>query len=123
MNSITGAQVQLLEFLRKSKPTPDARGILRRIPQELVREFGWWYEPAETPKGIDPGIPQECYKNAALLTLDDDSLIYCEGYALHRSGSSPRIHAWVTDGQGVPSTIPGRSPEWPTPVSPSRDYS
>lgn len=100
MNTITSAQAQLLEFLRESKPTADSRAMLRRNPQELVWECGWWYEPAEVPERIDPGTPQECHKNAALLTLDDDSLIYCEGYALYRDGSSPRIHAWVTDGQG-----------------------
>jgi len=34
------------------------------------------------------------------LALDDDSLIYCEGYALFKNGSLPVIHAWVTDGHG-----------------------
>lgn len=34
------------------------------------------------------------------MALADDSLIYCEGYALFKSGSLPTLHAWVTDGQG-----------------------
>ncbi len=34
------------------------------------------------------------------LLLPDDSLIYCEGYALFKNGSLPTLHAWVTDGKG-----------------------
>ena len=34
------------------------------------------------------------------LSVDDDSLIYCEGYALFKRGMLPTLHAWVTDGQG-----------------------
>jgi hypothetical protein len=42
----------------------------------------------------------ECHKNATFLAIEDDSLIYCEGFALFRSASAPRLHAWVTDGHG-----------------------
>lgn len=45
-------------------------------------------------------LAQERHKNATDLALADDSLIYCEGYALFKSGSLPTLHAWVTDGQG-----------------------
>ena len=63
-------------------------------------EYGWWYEPVEQDKRFATGTPQECHKNATDLALADDSLIYCEGYALFKSGSLPTLHAWVTDGQG-----------------------
>jgi hypothetical protein len=33
--------------------------------------------------------------------MADDSLIYCEGYALFKGSSLPTLHAWVTDGQGT----------------------
>jgi hypothetical protein len=46
------------------------------------------------------GTPRECHKNSADLALADDSLIYCEGYALFKSGSLPTLHAWVTEGHG-----------------------
>ena len=46
------------------------------------------------------GTPQKCHKNAAELALDDDSLIYCEGFAMFKDGSLPILHAWVTNGQG-----------------------
>lgn len=49
---------------------------------------------------ISKGTPQQCLKNATDLILDDDSLIYCEGYALFTSGGQPTVHAWVTDGRG-----------------------
>jgi hypothetical protein len=94
------ANARLLDFLRRSEPLPSAKAILKRTLKEFVLEYGWWYVPSALPGRIAPGTAQECYKNATFLTVDDDSLIYCEGYALFRSGSAPRLHAWVTDGHG-----------------------
>lgn len=65
-----------------------------------MEEYGWWYQPVLLAEGISLGTPQQCHKNAINLTLDDESLIYCEGYALFKSGSVPTRHAWVTDGSG-----------------------
>jgi hypothetical protein len=97
---ITSAQAKMLNFLQRSRPTPDAKAIFKRSPQAFVLEYGWWYEPDLLPEHVKPGTPQECHHNAAMLTIDDDSLIYCEGYALFQPGSEPRVHAWVTDGRG-----------------------
>lgn len=101
-------QDELLVFLRRSEPTPAAKAILKRTFQEFVLEFGWWYEPADPPKELATGTPQECHKNSADLALADDSLFYCEGYALFRPGSLPTLHAWVTDGRGraIDNTCP-----------------
>jgi hypothetical protein len=98
----------LLEFLRRSAATPAAKAILKRTFQEFVLEYGWWYEPSELDLNIATGTPQECHKNATDLALADDSLIYCEEYALFKSGSLPTLHAWVTDGQGraIDNTCP-----------------
>ena len=63
-------------------------------------EYGWWYDPVEPSSKIPAGRPQECHKNATDLILDDETLIYCEGFAQYESGSQPTLHAWVTDGQG-----------------------
>ena len=103
-------QSRLLDFLRRSEPLPSTKAVLKRTIQEFVLEYGWWYEPSVPPGWVAPGTPQECYKNAAFLTVEDDSLIYCEGYALFRSGSAPRLHAWVTDGHGraIDNTWPKR---------------
>lgn len=96
----TPGQEVLLEFLRSSQPTPAAKALLKRTMQEFVLDYGWWYEPVKLPEHIALGTPQECHKNALDLATDDDSLIYCEGYALFEGSSLPTIHAWVTDGQG-----------------------
>lgn len=93
-------QTRLLDFLRASEPTPAAKKLLKRTVQQFVVDYGWWYEPAELEKNFATGTPQECHKNAADLALDDDSLIYCEGYAMFKDGSLPILHAWVTDGRG-----------------------
>ena len=93
-------QDELLDFLRNGEPTPAAQAMLKRTFQQFVLEYGWWYEPAGLPEGVVPATPRQCHKNATDLALADNSLIYCEGYALFRSGSLPTLHAWVTDGQG-----------------------
>jgi hypothetical protein len=90
----------LLNFLRNSEAMPAAMAFLKHTFQEFVLDHGWWYEPGELPKHLATGAPQECCKNATDLTVADDSLIYCEGYALFKSGSLPTLHAWVTDGHG-----------------------
>jgi hypothetical protein len=94
------AQARILHFLRQSKPPPGAKAELKRTFQEFLLEYAWWYEPGILAGKMARGKPQECYKNATLLTLDDDALIYCEGYALFTDASAPRLHAWVTDGHG-----------------------
>jgi len=97
---ITDTQNILLNYLRNIKATPAAKLLLKRTCQQFVLDYGWWYEPIKPPKQIVLGTPKQCLKNAVNLTLDDDSLIYCEGYALFKSGGLPVIHAWVTDGHG-----------------------
>jgi hypothetical protein len=97
---LTPPQVQLLEFLRSSMPTPAAKAFLKRTFEEFVLDYGWWYEPVELTAGIQRGTPNQCHKNASDLCGGDDSLIYCEGFALFKLGGQPTIHAWVTDGHG-----------------------
>ena len=97
---VTPDQETLLDFLRNSQPTPAAKALLKRTMQQFVLDYGWWYEPAELPNHVPLGTPQQCHKNAIDLALADDSLVYCEGYALLKGSSLPIIHAWVTDGHG-----------------------
>jgi hypothetical protein len=110
MKMASAAQARLLDFLRQSIPAPAGKAVFKRTLQEFVLQYGWWYEPCALPLRIALGTPQECYKNATFLTVEDDSLIYCEGYALFTSGSTPRRHAWVTDGSGraIDNTWPKR---------------
>lgn len=97
----TVPQARLLDFLRRSIPMPGAKVAFKRTLHEFVLQYGWFYEPSVLPPQIARGTPQECYSNAAFLTVEDDSLIYCEGYALFTKDSAPRLHAWVTDGRGL----------------------
>jgi hypothetical protein len=96
----TTSQSDLLDFLLRSEPTPAGKALLKRTFQEFILEYGWWYEPIKLATRIPVGTQRQCHKNAVDLTVADESLIYCEGYALFKSGSVPTIHAWVTDGQG-----------------------
>jgi hypothetical protein len=91
---------ELLDFLRQGLPTPMTKAHRKRTLQQFVFEYGWWYAPIELPKRFRLGMSSECHKNAVDLMLSDESPIYCEGYALFESGTSPVIHAWVTDGKG-----------------------
>src|SRR4051812_43696875 len=70
-------QARLLAFLRRSIPTPGAKVVFKRTLQEFVLQYGWWYEPSVLPEQIARGTPQQCYKNATFLTIEDDSLLYC----------------------------------------------
>lgn len=98
---MTTPKEKLLDFLQHSEATGAAKTMmLKRTFQEFVLEYGWWYEPSELEATFSTGKPKQCHKNAADLTLADDTLVYCEGYALFRSGSLPTLHSWVTDGQG-----------------------
>lgn len=93
-------EATLLAFLRRDIPTPRGKAVFKRALEEFVLQYGWWYEPSVLPGHIIRGTPQECFKNATLLTVENDALIYCEGFALFTGGSTPRLHAWVTDGCG-----------------------
>lgn len=94
------AKTILQNYLRSNSATPAARAFLKRTCQEFVLEYGWWYEPVEFPKHLVRGTPDQCHTNAVNLALDNDSWIYCEGYALFKETSLPVVHAWVADGSG-----------------------
>ena len=106
---MTPIQSTLLDFLHRINAMSGANPLFRRSLHDLILEYGWWYEPVEVPKGIVTGERKQCFTNAAELALPDCSLIYCEGYAIFKTGH-PRLHAWVTDGKGnaIDNT-------WPTP--------
>lgn len=81
-----------MDFLQSSEPTPAAKALLKRTMQQFVLDYGWWYEPSEVPKHIPLGTEQQCHKNAADLILADESLVYCEGYALFPGSGFPTLH-------------------------------
>ncbi len=89
----TSHQSELLDFLHGNHSTPTAKRLLKRTAQQFVVDYGWWYEPVDRPRTIALGTPQQCHTNATDLALADDSLIYCEGFALFNGGSLPMLHA------------------------------
>ena len=78
----------------RCKEAPETHGEAVRVGLWLVVRAG------RASQQIALGTPQQCHKNATDLALADDSLIYCEGFAMFNTGSLPTLHAWVTDGQG-----------------------
>jgi hypothetical protein len=91
-------QARLLDFLPQNIPTPGSGAVFKRSLQEIVLQYGWWYEPSVLARHIAHATPQECFKNATFLAVEDDSLIYCEGDALFSGDSVPWLHVWVTNG-------------------------
>lgn len=61
---------------------------------DFIYQNGLYFNPKPLPKGIIRGQMKECYKNAALLTLEKPKLFYVEGIAC---GVIPVLHAWCTD--------------------------
>lgn len=62
-----------------------------------------------TPATFVGGVPQQCYKNAALAALESKTLTYVEGYvSVH---GVPIHHAWVADkfGNVIDVTIADKS--------------
>jgi hypothetical protein len=43
------------------------------------------------------GKMKECYKNALLLSVEEQDLFYCEGFATFRTLPLPLLHAWCVD--------------------------
>jgi len=85
---------------------------LKRTMEQFVLHHGWWYAPCALPLSVRPGTGQRCFGNAFDLAQADLSLMYCEGYAIGKSGILIH-HAWVTDGKGsaIDNTFaePGRA--------------
>ncbi len=97
---MTKLQHDFLQYLISSEPTERAKALLKRTFEQFVVDHGWWYEPAPLPPDVAFGSERECHGNAAKLASHEETLFYCEGYALFKSGMHPTLHAWVTDGQG-----------------------
>jgi hypothetical protein len=99
MRELTEFEQAMLRQLR-AKDGTNAKGILKRTPSQFIHDYGWFYEPAPLPKTVEAGNADECYNNALVLTLNDSSLIYVEGFAVVRAEGFRIHHAWVTDGNG-----------------------
>lgn len=92
---------ELFAALRQASTAMKSCGGFLRSMEEFVLEYGWWYCRSPLQSDIALGVPNQCHKNAAELAASDSRLIYCEGFALAKSGLSPTRHAWVTNGTGA----------------------
>jgi hypothetical protein len=71
---------------------------LKRTPWRFVFDYGWWYNPTNLSFGVEKGKLGECAKNAFDLCSNNQSLTYCQGYAITNIGQLPTFHAWATNG-------------------------
>jgi len=62
--------------------------------EDFVYKNGQSFKARKLPKNIKLGTMKECYRNAALLAIDNAKYYYVEGYAL---GVIPVMHAWCID--------------------------
>lgn len=67
---------------------------------EFLAEKGQAFTPQALPGGIAPGVPKECFSNAAFLVLAGIAPTYAEGYAMRPDLGLPIHHAWAADEQG-----------------------
>jgi hypothetical protein len=67
----------------------------------FLRERGREWTAAPLPGTVERGVPRECFRNAFLAVLGDESLRYVEGVAI-RPGMDGLgfLHAWCVDGNG-----------------------
>ncbi len=95
---MTQDEATLLAELQRNAGN-DTPAPLKRNMERFVLDYGWWYSPCPLPHGLGRGAGQHCFANAFDLARADLALVYCEGYAIGRSGKVIH-HAWVTDGKG-----------------------
>lgn len=67
---------------------------------DFLLQHGAWYPPVPFPAGIRKGRKRFCFRNAAVLAIEQpESFRYVEGYALYPK-MSPVHHAWNLDSDG-----------------------
>lgn len=85
-------KLPILNYLRAAKKiSPQARFLL---------EHGQPWRAQPLPENIPRGEVKDCYRNAALLTLDHPGLKYVEGLATPQLLPFPVEHAWCVDQKG-----------------------
>ena len=64
---------------------------------DFVLQNGVGFTPSPLPKNVQRGQMKECFRNAFILMVGRDDLIYVEGYA---AGVIPVYHGWCIDKKG-----------------------
>ena len=78
------------------------KNFIYKNTYDMVLQKGKFFTPAERPKDIKKGKDKECYRNAAMLAMDNpDKYTYCEGIAYSAGLEGlPINHAWCINKQG-----------------------
>ena len=94
------------ELLGSSRP-----GLAFHCTEDVVARHGKAYMPQPLPSEYKYGQMGECYRNAYLLTLLRNNLIYVEGFALiSLELPVPIQHAWAVDLAGYVIDVTWREP-------------
>jgi hypothetical protein len=105
---------QLKEYLENVvaaiKTQPAKENWMYQRYEQLVLSCGFLMESKPLPPTITSGASGHCYWNCQQLALEDSSLTYIEGYALHTDVGFPLAHAWLLDADGL-----AIDPTWDTP--------
>ena len=95
--SMKGYLKQMIKLKRKAY----GKNMLKRIGnyyclEDFVLKNGQLFESKMLPKKVKRGPMKECFKNAALLSMET-SYYYVEGFAF---GIIPVIHGWCVNKKG-----------------------
>lgn len=67
-----------------------------------VAAYGQEYKAAPLPNDVKLGVPNECYKNASLLVIENEDMTYAEGFAYPSPKKDiPVLHAWAVKKDGT----------------------
>jgi hypothetical protein len=90
----------LLKACAYRRSYEDSEGYHYVGVSDFLLQHGVWYLPVPFPAGIRKGRKKYCFRNAALLAIEQpQSFRYVEGYALY-PGLRPMLHAWNIDKDG-----------------------
>jgi len=101
-------QAEFLRWLHEWDDMTDAP--VRMTTHQFILRYGCWYERYDIADVVDFREPQQCYKNATDLVINNPHLVYCEGYALFEGLNRPTYHAWVTGPHGYAIDVTWRKP-------------
>lgn len=102
-NEVILAYDAMLEYLnsmtRMGKHSERLKGYrYQNIPEFVLKEGKHLPKKRALPPEIPIGLPEECYRNAAMAAAEQDRFKYVEGYAIARDSLLiPQIHAWLID--------------------------
>jgi hypothetical protein len=92
---------QVSDFYQKNTGGAEGKRVYDNT-YDLVAKEGKFFKPAASlPEGVKRGKMKECYRNAAMLAMENDDYTYCEGIAYSKAiNGFPFNHAFCIDKEG-----------------------